>query len=176
MKFEYYVSKSINYFLMTVCHPFLSEHLLLVTTILHICQGLVGVMVCKRLTCNCTVHCYGQHSQGDSNIKVTGMTLPLPILGLHWLFLMKCLVFHLKCIFWWIVNLKSNFKFCLYLLKMWLLIVHCGVYNRWMLIDTLPKYGHDIYPAMVVNFTFWRRVKMTTACNFVSLGKKMCEL
>ena len=29
---------------------------------------------------------------------------------------------------------------------------------------------------MDVNFAFLREVKMTTACNFMSLGEKMCEL
>ena len=36
---------------------------------------------------------------------------------------------------------------------------------------------HDVYPAMVVNFAFSRKVKKIAACNFVSLGeKKMREL
>ena len=51
--------------------------------------------------------------------------------------------------------------------------------------DTLPKYGHktldvvglhDIYPTMDVNFAFWREVKMTAACNFISLREKRHEL
>ena len=35
---------------------------------------------------------------------------------------------------------------------------------------------HDVYPAMDVNLTFWRKVKMTAACNFISLGGEMREL
>ena len=35
---------------------------------------------------------------------------------------------------------------------------------------------HSIYIAMEVNFAFRRKVKMTTTCNFVSLGDKMREL
>ena len=35
---------------------------------------------------------------------------------------------------------------------------------------------HDVYPAMDVNFAFWREVKITAACNFISLGEKMREL
>ena len=31
---------------------------------------------------------------------------------------------------------------------------------------------HDVYPAMNVNFTFSREVKMTAACIFISLEKK----
>ena len=43
-------------------------------------------------------------------------------------------------------------------------------------IDTLPKYGHktlDVRISMDVNYAFWREVKMTAACNFISLGEKM---
>ena len=32
---------------------------------------------------------------------------------------------------------------------------------------------HDVYPAMDVNFPFRREVKMTAACNFISLGEKI---
>ena len=35
---------------------------------------------------------------------------------------------------------------------------------------------HDVYPAMHVNLAFSREVKMTAACNFISLGEKMREL
>ena len=35
---------------------------------------------------------------------------------------------------------------------------------------------HDIYPTMDVNLAFWREVKITAACNFISLGEKMREL
>ena len=35
---------------------------------------------------------------------------------------------------------------------------------------------HDVYPAMKVNIVFKRKLKMTTTCNFVSLGDKMREL
>ena len=35
---------------------------------------------------------------------------------------------------------------------------------------------HDLYPAMDVNFAFWREVKMTAACNFISLGEKIGDL
>ena len=30
---------------------------------------------------------------------------------------------------------------------------------------------HNVYLTMDVNFAFWREVKMTSACNFISLGK-----
>ena len=52
-------------------------------------------------------------------------------------------------------------------------------------IDTLPNMViklsmhvglHDAYPAMNVNLAFWREVKMTAACNFISLGEEMREL
>ena len=35
---------------------------------------------------------------------------------------------------------------------------------------------HNVYPAMNVNLAIWREVKMTAACNFISLGEKMREL
>ena len=35
---------------------------------------------------------------------------------------------------------------------------------------------HDVYPAMDVNLAFCKEVKMTAACNFISLGEKMREL
>ena len=35
---------------------------------------------------------------------------------------------------------------------------------------------HDVYPVMDVNLAFWREVKMTAVCNFISLGEEMCEL
>ena len=46
-----------------------------------------------------------------------------------------------------------------------------------MVIKLLMYVGlDDVYPAMDVNFTFSREVKMTTACNFISLGEKIREL
>ena len=35
---------------------------------------------------------------------------------------------------------------------------------------------HNVYPTMNVNLAFLRKVKMTAACNFVSLGEKIGEL
>ena len=35
---------------------------------------------------------------------------------------------------------------------------------------------HDMYPTMDVNLAFCREVKMTAACNFISLGEKIREL
>ena len=34
---------------------------------------------------------------------------------------------------------------------------------------------HDVFPAMVVNFAFCKKVKITPACHFVSLGDQMRE-
>ena len=31
---------------------------------------------------------------------------------------------------------------------------------------------HDVYPEMNGNLAFWREVKMTGACNFITLGEK----
>ena len=43
-------------------------------------------------------------------------------------------------------------------------------------IDTLSKYGHKTHDVCqstdIYNFVFLREVKMTTACNFISLGEK----
>ena len=42
-----------------------------------------------------------------------------------------------------------------------------------MVIKLLMYVGlHDVYPAMEINFAFWIEVKMSAACNFVSLGEK----
>ena len=35
---------------------------------------------------------------------------------------------------------------------------------------------HDVYPTMDVNLAFCKEIKMTAACNFISLGEKICEL
>ena len=35
---------------------------------------------------------------------------------------------------------------------------------------------HDVYPAMDVNLACKREVKMTAACNFISLGEEIGEL